>query len=532
MAQHPTDDELFNGDRAALEHARGCEDCRVRSVRLRAGQALVQRVRKTSQPDMDWAKVDAFIAQAAESTAQDIRAGRIARPSASRRPAVIGASLAIAAASVLAWRLTAPSSPAVNGQIAGSSVAQTNVVAPRSNAGGEAPLPAVAAWREARVLLAAGEVTHVPAANAGAAGEPSPLTARSRVRAGDRIRGSALGSRAMLATAAGQRLDARGVGEVRLASLDAAGSQVELVSGEARVDVAPSSGKLSLTVQGWSVVAKRGAFVAKIDGDTVRVRVLSGVVDVAHEGGEATPVEPGREVVLDKRGGRQMQPEAAVANEPELDPRTLGVGEEGELVDVPEGREGAELQIDGAPLPSRTRVLRLSRAVRVIARQSDGEWAIELDPRRAAAQSPQWSVTRPPAVASNTVASRGTDAGASTVLVAQRSGLPPRRPPVVARTVLTAATIPPAAAMGYRAVQRALGQRSRHCFDACERSNACGESAGIAPIVDFDAEGRVGAVRLDGSPAPALAACIEREVRAMRLPLLAGERVNLGRFSR
>jgi hypothetical protein len=478
---------------------------------------------------MDWAKVDAFIAQAAESTAQDIRSGRIARPSASRRPAVLGASLAIAAAGVLAWRLSAPPANSIDGQ---SGLAQTTVVVPRSNAGGEAPLPAVSAWREARVLLAAGEVTHVSAASADGAAESSPLTARSRVRAGDRIRGSALGSRAMLATAAGQRLDARGVGEVRFASLDAAGSQVELVSGEARVDVAPSSGKLSLTVQGWSVVAKRGAFVAKIDGDTVRVRVLSGVVDVAHEGGEATPVEPGREVVLDKRGGRQLQPEATVENEPELDPRAVGVGEEGELVEVPRGREAAELQIDGAALPASTRVLRLARAVRVIARQSDGEWAIELDPRRAAAQTPQWSVTRAPTVAATTAVARTADAGANTALLAQRAGLAPRRPPVVARTVLTAATIPAPAVMGYRAVQRALGQRSRHCFDACERSNACGASAGIAPIVDFDAEGRVGAVRLEGSPAPALAACIEREVRAMRLPLLAGERVNLGRFSR
>ena len=173
---------------------------------------------------------------------------------------------------------------------------------------------------------------------------------------------------------------------------------------------------------------------------------------------------------------------------------------------------------------ARARVLRVSRAVRLRARRGGDEWTLELDPRRAAQSEIQWTQSSH-AVASANEPAVHASAPHGTVTVRR----PTARP---TRTTLTAATIPPQAMMGFRAVQRSLGQRARHCFDACERNSSCGDASGIAPVVDFDAEGRVGAVRLEGSPTAPLAACIEREVRALRLPLLANERVNLGRFSR
>jgi hypothetical protein len=514
---HPTDEELFNGDRAALEHARGCDDCRVRAVRLKTGAALVQRVRKTSQPDLDWARVDAMVQAAADKTAEDYRAGRIRKPVAVPRYAVAGVSLALAAGALLAFRAMS-AQPAVDHTHTHSSNAPPVAQRTATQGGGEAPLPALAPWREARVLLATSDVEHITAS-----GERSPLTARSSVRSGDRLQGRSAQSRALIAAARGQRLDARGETDVRIALMDSAGSTAELVRGEARVDVSAGSAKLSLDAHEWRVVAKRGTFVAKIEGDSVRVRVLSGLVDVAHRGGAPAALSVGSEFVLDKNGQRT---EAPLAQTPDaaIDDRAVGLSEDGEVVELPAIPEGAELSIDGNSVAPRARVLRVSRAVRLRARRGGDEWTLELDPRRAAQSEIQWTQSSH-AVASANEPAVHASAPHGTVTVRR----PTARP---TRTTLTAATIPPQAMMGFRAVQRSLGQRARHCFDACERNSSCGDASGIAAVVDFDAEGRVGAVRLEGSPTAPLAACIEREVRALRLPLLANERVNLGRFSR
>ncbi|MBL8678427.1 MAG: hypothetical protein JNK05_04645 [Myxococcales bacterium] len=516
--EHPSDEALFDGDRAALDHARTCEECRVRSVRLRTGAALVQRVRKTSQPDLDWAKVDDFVARAAAETAADVRSGKIRPPSALRRnaPAAIGLSLAIAAAAVIGWRMQtrASNSP-------GPNVASTHTPSPRTSSGGTrivdvAPAP----WSEVRVILATRDVEHLSAA-----GERSPLTARSRVHTGDRIVGSTTRSRAVVAASTGQRLDARGESEVRIASLDASGSGAQLVRGEARVDVRRGSAKLTLDAFEWRVVAKSGSFVAKIEGDSVRLRVIEGTVDVAHRGGAPTVLTSGRELVLDKHGQQTAVQSAGAADDHALDERALALGEDGALVALPSGAESAQLTIDGASAPQGTSVVRVSRAASLVARNGDAQWTLELDPRRAAAVEPQWSSHAPTISSGTTPASAATSHG----LVAANARRPAR---ASQRVALTASTIPEDAVAGFRAVQRSLGQRARHCFDACERNNSCGDTSALAPVVDFDAEGRVGAIRIEGAPSPTLAACIDREVRAMRLPLLANQRVNLGRFSR
>ncbi|MFO0558430.1 MAG: hypothetical protein U0269_10475 [Polyangiales bacterium] len=515
---HPTDEELFNGDRTAIEHAKSCDECRVRAVRLKTGAALVQRVRKTSQPELDWAKVDAMIAKAADQTAEDIRAGRIRKPAPVRPYAVVGGGLALAAGALLAWRLVSAPAPQQLAHGPSSNHGPSAQQPATTHTGGEAPLPAIAAWPEARVLLATNDVDHVSAA-----GERSPLTARSRVRSGDRLHGRSATSRALIAAAHGQRLDARGESELHIGAMQGGESAAELVRGEARVDVSPGSAKLSLDAHEWRVVAKRGTFVAKIEGDNVRVRVLSGVVDAAHRGGAPSSLAAGSEFVLDKNGQRVESP---LAQTPDgaVDDRALGLSEDGELVELPALPEGAELTVEGVSVPRSARVFRVSRAVRAVARRGSDEWSIELDPRRAARDELHWTAS------SSTVASAQGPSN-SEPHPAPHAPLNVRRAQP-SRTVLTAATVPPQAQLGFRAVQRSLGQRARHCFDACERNNSCGDASGIAPIVDFDAEGRVGAVRLEGSPSPTLSACIDREVRALRLPLLANERVNLGRFSR
>lgn len=521
-AEHPTDEALFQSERAAVDHARTCDECRVRAVRLRTGAALVERVRKTSQPDLDWAKVDAMVAAAAEKTALDIREGRIRKPSPARGQAMLGTGLALAAGALLAWRINA-NSHAPQTSVAQASAQQTPVVAQHTlpaqhgHSGGEAPLPLPAAWSEARVLLASHDVEIERAS-----GERSLLNARSTVRAGDRLRGRSSSSRALIAAAHGQRLDARGESEVRIRALDAGGSAAELVRGEARVDVAQGSAKLSLDVHEWRVVAKGGAFVAKVDGDSVRVVVLSGTIDASHRGGAPMSLVAGSEFVLDKHGQHTAQP-IAQAQDNAIDDRALGLGEEGTSVELPALPDGAVIKLDGVSLSTQARVLRLARAVRLTAERGEERWSLDLDPARTVTGELAWTPGRAAIVASATEHGSQSHAGSSA----------PRMPHASAhRTVLTANTIAPEAAIGFRAVQRALGQRARHCFDTCERSSSCGDASGIAPVVDFDAEGRVGSVRMEGAGSAALNQCIEREVRAMRLPLLANERVNLGRFSR
>lgn len=514
---HPTNEAIFNGDRAAIEHSQSCDACRVRAIRLQTGAALVQHMRKVSLPDLDWSKLDAMIAKAAVQTADDIRAGRIRKRTPAHSYAIIG-GLALAAAALLAWRLVrAPvPKPLAHGPVPNGAPA---VQLPSSaHAGGEAPLPATAAWPEVRVLLATNDVDHISAS-----GERTPLTARSRVRSGDRLHGRSATSRALIAAAHGQRLDMRGESEVRIGAIRQSESDAKLVRGEVLVQVVPGSAKLSLDAHEWHLVAKRGSFVAQIEGDNVRVRVLSGVVDAAHHGGAPVTLAAGNEFVLDKHGQRVAFP---LAQRPEdaVDERAIGLSEDGELMELPSLPEGAALTIEGVSVPRSARVLRIARVVRAVARRGSETWSIDLDPRVAPHGALFW------AASSSTVASVQESSH-----VESRSAPSPSlnvRRVQPSRPVLTALTIPAQAQLGFRAVQRSLGQRARHCFDTCERNDSCGDVSAIAPIVDLDAQGRVVAVRLEGSPSPTLAACIEREVRALRLPLLANERVNLGRFVR
>jgi hypothetical protein len=522
--EHPSDQALFDGEPSALAHARACAPCAVRAGRLRAGSALIQRVRRTSQPELDWERVDLAVHQAAEAAAAQVRAAR-ARPArvAPRAALWVGVTLSMAAAATFAVR--AATKIHTNSSSDRTLLARPETTVPTVPAvprvhGGEAPLPPSPAWSEARVLLATDEVTHVQQG-----GEEAPLRASSRVHAGDRLRARAPSARALVATAVGQRVDLRGPGELRLASLDPAGSQAELVAGEARMDVATSAGKLSLLAQGWRVVLKRGAVIAKIEGDSVRLRALDGIVDVSHGSGAPTVIAPGREVRLDKHGG-QSDVEAESRAEPELSRDPLFAGDsDGVLRALPSLEEGVSLSIDGRALPSATRLLRVSRAVRVLARKGPRRWTLSLDPRSEPSAEPVWETD----LAS--LLERTPDAGAPVTASALHVPSATRRPPVT-RVALTPATIPAEAQGGYRAVQRALGLRARHCFEACERMQACGDVSGIAPTVELDPQGRVASVRLEGGASPALSACIDREVRALRLPLLAGERVLLGRFAR
>jgi hypothetical protein len=510
--KHPSDEALFDGDRAALDHARACDDCRRRAARMTAGAALVQRSRKLSQPELDWGKLDAFAAHAAERAASEVRAGKLRAPSrAPRYLAWSGGALALAAAAVLALRVS-PRTPA-DPQ---SQRSTTMISSQRLQSGGEAPVPTTDAWSEARVLVAAGPVDHVQRD-----GVRGALTARSRVRPGDRVQGRAPSARVLLASAPGQRLDARGESELRLASMESGSSSAELMRGEARVDVAAGASKLTLDALEWRVVSKRGAFIAKIEGESVRLRVLQGSVDVAHRGGAPTVIASGHEVLLHKGGRSSDEGSSARGTDDDLaiDERALGLGEDGELLTVAPPVEGAALSIDDAGVPRGAHVLRLRRAARLVARLGDAEWSRELDPRRAGEAEPPWVVVR-------------AASAPSVAMAAPRAEPRARTTRAQAPTVLTAQTIPSEAMVGFRAVQRALGQRARHCFDACERTSTCGDSSNIAPIVDFDESGRVASVRLEGGASSTLAACIEREVRALRLPLLSNQRVNLGRFAR
>ncbi|MDP3277658.1 MAG: hypothetical protein Q8Q09_20920 [Deltaproteobacteria bacterium] len=512
MSHHPTQQDLYARTTDALKHAKQCSDCALALSRLSCGRSLIESAQRADTAVVDWDSLDAAVLSHVESAVEHVRAERKRSAQRSRFVQSLGFSVAIAAAGLLVFRgrgghVDQPQERAVATHHASQS------------AGGEAILPAIPvnAWAEARVLLVAGEVLTVRD------GVPSEaLSSATHLRAGARVRGTSAASRAVIATSAGQRIDSRGESQVELARLDPSDGRSTLERGEARVDVEANSGRLMLAAHQWNITAKHGAFVAKIEGESVRLRVLSGVVDCAHAQGQPERVAPGQELLLDKHGRRSIVAAASHNDDLALDTQALHGAIDGELLAVPALAEGTSLQLAGGILlPGNTRAMRVRAVQHLEASLGSERWTLTLDPRAHTMAPPAWQPER--TAASNLPVNLQTQRAART------SPVPTSH---ATRETLTSTTVPPEAQAGLRAVQRMLGSRTRHCFERCERNATCGETSGIAAIVDLDAAGRVSSVRLEGAPSGDLSTCIEREVRATWLPTLANNRVNLGRFAR
>jgi hypothetical protein len=477
---------------------------------LRAGAALIDIAARQSAPPLDWHSLDAIVFDAAEQTAQQIKAGTL-KPvrSMTQRVATIAAPLALAASVLFGLSRLHPSSSSTASTTQHSTqqtMAHSSTVPSASQA---TPVvhPQSAEWDSPRVLFA----TRAVESNAPNT-PPQPVRTDTVFAAHSQLRTTTSSARALVALAHGQRLDLRANSVVVLQSATRAESAIELVSGEARVDVMPESGRVSMTAREWGLSAKAGSVVAKFDGEVLQLSVLSGEVSCRFQGGAEQRLAAGARWTLGKNGSAVSEP-ADGADPQSLEAVFARLTEEGTLVGVGAVPEGARLSFaDHLNIPSDLSVMRLLSPIVLRAERASLRWEVRLDPSQR--EAPDWALSTGPSTEQNS-ASRAA---------------PVRH--TAASVVLTLNTISPEARTGFRAVQSMLGRRTRHCFDRCELSNSCGETQGLAPTVQLDGDGRVASVQLSAAPGRLLAMCIENEVRAVRLPMLPNTRVNLGQFAR
>lgn len=522
MSQHPTDEELFAADSSAKKHCIECSSCAKRMIRLRAGAALIEETAaRQSAPPLDWHSLDAIVFNAAEQTAQQVRNGTLKAPrTTTQRVLTVAAPLAMAASAIFGvyeykqhqhaqaqQQQLAQHQATRNTQHISTPNVETNPV--RSN------VVTQPEWEAPRVLFATTSVFVTPAA-----GAERPLNAESLavvpsvLRPATTLRTHLAGSRVVVALAEGQRVDLRSGASIRLNTATRAESTTELLSGEARVDVSQDGGRLSMIAHEWSFSAKNGSVVAKLDGESVRLSVLSGEVSVRFQGGAEQQLETGAMWVLSKTGASSKE-STTVNDALALDQVLAHLSQDGSIVSMREFPHGTELSFaDHVAIPGLLGAFRVNSAMVLHAHVGDDRWMIQVDPAQP-------------------IALNWVGRTAETPVSPTHQATTGHRVPTPAQVTLNANTLPEEARTAFRLTQQRLGIRTRSCFDRCERSNSCGSIQGMSPTIQLDGNGGVASVALSGQPERLLAVCIENSIRTtVRIPALANTRVNFGQFNR
>jgi hypothetical protein len=507
MSRHPDDDALFAGESGAKEHLASCEACSVRARRLAAGRSLIEATRRDSAPPMEWRDIDAKVMAEAERTAAEIRSGAL-RPSRRIGTALYaGAALAAAAAALFAWRMNVQRPTSVP-MVAHAQPATPVSPAPVANP--EVP-PLVPSSVDGTVLMVVAPVGYTAPG-----GTEVPLAATTPVRQGSRIAVDDHGGRAVVALHSGYRLDARAGAEITVARLDTATTLLTLTKGEARIDGPRlDDERVALEASGWTLHAKGGAFVAKIDEHVIRLRVLSGKVGVARGGGPEQDIVAGDEVELAKEG-----PALRVVSHDARDPNELNMAflaTEGHVFAVPSLPGAAASDHTGVAvngfgvLPAGVSSIRTHGPLTVHGQVGGESYTAELD---GSASNAAWHRAPRPTAAHPTTAAPVSP----TATQSSPQGSPPS-------AVATVATPPPSDATASPPRTRAeleqqLTARAAGCFDRCRSSSNCAlhgsDYAYVA--IDPDADGHVIDVRMNGFASSELNACVERVARSLRVP--------------
>jgi hypothetical protein len=335
------------------------------------------------------------------------------------------------------------------------------------------------------------------------------LTGETSLREGGRLAAGARGGRVVVALHAGAWLDARAGADVTFARLSTVETTMALAKGEARVDAASArDARVTVHASGWTVRAKGGAFVAKVEPDVVRVRVVRGEVGVTDADGREREVQNGDEVELTRQGG-DVRVVSHQARDPDaVDPSVLS----------PDGRAFTLPGLPGRPvvmvaghgsLPAGTTVVRTSASLGLQARVGAESWALALEPGGAA--TPAWRKV-PRAVGGQEAAMRGVPASragapaiAGGVLGGASTALGP--PPPVSRSELDATD--PAAVR--RLASARLAGWVRACFVTCRREQNCGNTAADVRVrLWTDTDGTVSRARVTSGGSVALRECVER----------------------
>jgi len=335
VSAHPTDQALFEAAQGenpdARDHVKTCKACVKRYMRLAAGAALISTAKRESFPPVDWTVLDARMLAVADRAAAEVRAG-VVRP-IRRFPTVsvtVGVALAAAAAGVFAFRMRTHSSR-TDAPIARSTHVRPPTLVPStpsvgSSSGNERAVPAVpmGVETEAVVLLAA-----APASHARRGATAVVLTGATHVREGDRVSTGDEAGRVVLAVHSTYRVDVRRGTEVIFASLRSDRASLTLTKGTVRVE-GPDPGEhgpsVGIEAAGWTMQSKGGAFTAAIDGQLVRVRVLSGKISVRRGDGAEREVLAGAEIELAHDGGAPREVSQNARDVDALDMAALDAG--------------------------------------------------------------------------------------------------------------------------------------------------------------------------------------------------------------
>jgi hypothetical protein len=472
-------------------------------------------------PPVDWRAVDARVLAAAEQAARASTGGRGgARPV--RSSVVLGAACA-AAAGVLAVLLgrsgQRPSAERVERGAAISAPVRTDSGA--AIAAGASIRAVADAPAEGVVLMLVAPVSYTAPD-----GVRGALAATTRLRQGGRICVGERGGRAVVAVHRGYRLDVRAGAEVTFARLSDAGATIGLSKGETRVDgpsgpSEPASG-VSVEAGGWQLLAKGGAFVAKVEPDVIRVRVVDGKLGIVRGEGEGErELVAGDEAVLAKGGGQVRVLSRSARDAGGIDVAYLT--REGTAFTLPELPERAEVQVAGhGALPAGLAAVRTSARLELRTRIGGQDLSLTLDPESVAPTG--W---RAAAVGAHLAGKpEVTDEPAA----ASPAGEPEPSPMADAAVRLAATVTPWSTARVHAPGTETVTDQARHaleqqlvgqlsaCFAQCERSDSCGSYRSGWLAFDPEPDGTVSGPQALGFHAAQLERCIEQRSLLLVLP--------------
>jgi hypothetical protein len=296
-----------------------------------------------------------------------------------------------------------------------------------------------------------------------------------------------------------------------------------LTKGEARVD-GPSldEGRVAMRAGAWTVLAKGGGFVTRLEGDSVRVSVISGKVHVAREGGEEREILAGSEVELGATATEPRLLSHDVSDASALDER-LFAGT-GDAMEIPSLANATSVSIDGIALPMGVTALRVAAPRALVARAGNEEWSLAVDPGSNAG-APMWrrahavaavnpGATRPALLAHAEVA----PTVASPVVATAQPAPVPTQPSAMPYIAPLPADPPGDRRSAREQLQQELSVRAAPCYAACMANRACGAGTVADVTVDTESDGRVNTVRVADITSTEVSECIAQTAHGLRFP--------------
>jgi len=582
------------------KHVSECTRCASRVTKLKAVTTALKEVRQDNVVHVRWAELDDRISREADLAAKTMREAHVRgetfprQTSSTRELVPVGAMLAIAAAGIFALgprvvrQLSHTNTVATTNtqnlqnsqQSSQTTLAhQTNnpenpqgsgngIGVPSTNSRGlthvDQPVPSIVPT----VLLVAGGVSVQTSG-----GTVVRANLASVLSSGTRLNTPRRGGRLVAALPTRHVLDVRPGSDLTLDRMDSERSEISVHAGETRIDseelpneeltasvrgaptpreanaIEASNGgairtrettetphEVTIHAAGWTLHAARSAFLAKVTGDRVTVRVMRGKVGfVSNEmPGNSRDANEGEEVELDPHNSITVHSLQNPVDPDALDVRLSASlrSDESVPLEVPSAPEGSVLDVPGlGSLPGNLRAIRTRVPMTMRARLGANAWTLTLNTTNANLPSAGLAngSVGVGSVAENTTGNT-REASWRAVSTSQASQL------VVATTTTNAQATQspidqqspvPGENQGVRTIGEArerFTQQAASCFSVCStRSTGCVGTGHGYVSVDTEQDGQVSAVRVAESLGDAdVRQCLERLARNLSLPRSAG----------